>query len=92
MKRYRFGAVRVPYGYDIGMEEAPDGEYVKHEEVTAQIVAHLWADVPASERPADLIADLIERHDYWQKRAEGLEAFKRGVDAALNSGDGSYRP
>lgn len=27
----------------------------------------------------------------WQE-IESLRAFKRGVDEALNSGDGSYRP
>jgi len=27
-----------------------------------------------------------------EREAESLRAFKRGVDEALNSGDGSYRP
>lgn len=30
--------------------------------------------------------------EYLEREVEALRAFKRGVDEALNSGDGSYRP
>jgi hypothetical protein len=47
------------------------------------------------------VSDMVLAADYdrlrahaqrLQDRVEGLEAFKRSVDEALNSGDGSYRP
>lgn len=37
----------------------------------------------------DRLADLL---DEAANEIDGLRAFKRSVDEALNSGDGSYRP
>ena len=36
----------------------------------------------------EMVYELISLRD----EVESLRAFKRGVDEALNSGDGSYRP
>lgn len=49
----------------------------------------LWQNmVDGKVQELDLIYEVI----YLRDRVEGLESFKRGVDEALNSGDGSYRP
>ncbi len=40
----------------------------------------------------DALLDRDARLREAQEELEGLRSFKRCVDAALNSGDGSYRP
>lgn len=36
--------------------------------------------------------DCVEAYERLLEEVESLRAFKRGVDEALNSGDGVYRP
>lgn len=51
-------------------------EQAEHERdsILSPIIAHLWSDCEPEDRPADLVADLIQRHDYWQQKAEQPDA------------------
>ncbi len=49
----------------------------------------LRADIIKTWGPAGAHVDVF---DMMLKRIKSLEAFKRTVDEAVNSGDGSYRP
>lgn len=44
------------------------------------------------EQVNEVMRELAELCREAADRLEGLERFKRSVDEALNSGDGSYRP
>jgi hypothetical protein len=55
----------------------------------SDIVKRLWDVINAGRIEDDHVRDLLREAAY---EIEGLRAFKRGVDEALNSGDGSYRP
>lgn len=58
--------------------------------------SHMWADTQGTKATEHMVRRItgpdVVKMGRMQAEIDGLRAFKRTVDEALNSGDGTYRP